>query len=205
MVQGLTDMLKRHLLDYGKTYFNLDYKLPESGVLPIRVFPVNFDFFWTNFRHDDIKIDIDRFAFNFTHHFIDGEDPLVITEIPLVEEFNIAFDYEYKLWFRTKRGSADILMKNVTAYASTSLRAKENGLLAPHFTDLVVDFTDTKLSTPSANWLRSWWYRQWFNVGKYVTMNALKTFGPDIFNLDIGSMWATHHNNQKKHFKWGVP
>jgi len=182
MAEGLTSMIKENLLQYGQSYLNFDYQHATKGKIEVNAFPFFVDFYYKNLKHDPIKLDMQAFRFNFTHMEVDNE-PVVYMRLPLIENWGYRFNYKYSLFGIGFGGEMEIDAKNIDAVVTFSTLATDTGYLYPQLHDIVVDFGDSKLSSDGS--FMQFWYRQLFNISKYVTMNAMNVFGKAIINKQL--------------------
>ena len=52
--QGITEMFRENLLDYGRAYLNSDYEFADHGQFELVMPPIIFDFKYTNVKHAPI-------------------------------------------------------------------------------------------------------------------------------------------------------
>ena len=164
ITQKLTDMIKKHLLSYGVAYLNWDVQLPEVGEYKINLFPIITTFFWSNLRADPIVVDLDAFAFNYTH-MKKTQDPVVYFQIPVVEKWRVYFDYEFWFIFHFK-GQMSIEFRELELTCSVNFRATERGQLYPKIEALKINLTKSTLYHDKK--FAEWWYRQFFDVFKHL-------------------------------------
>ena len=50
-----------------------------------------------------------------------------------------------------------------------------------------------------------WWYRQFFNIGKYITMNSMNLFGKDIINKNLPQYAREYTHDQMYRFNMSLP
>jgi hypothetical protein len=94
------------------------------------VFPFFGQFRYSNLKHDPIRFDLSRFAFD----FIDADNkPMLMVALPLLQQFKVNFDYEYSGWVGAinSQGKIQLDAKNALAMATMTLDATENGHLYP--------------------------------------------------------------------------
>jgi hypothetical protein len=95
LAQGVTDMVREHLMAYGRAYLNSDYKFKESGRWSLVWWPLIFSFEYDDLTHGPIKMDFSRMAFNYTHMMVDGQ-PVLFMELPLIEDMKFSMNYKGK-------------------------------------------------------------------------------------------------------------
>ena len=98
-----------------------------------------FDFHYSDLSHNPISLDMEAFTFNFTSMVID-EKRVIAMHIPLIQEWNITFSYQYKiLGFIPCKGHVTIELRNVTAHADVEVLATQHGHLYPQIHDMKLD------------------------------------------------------------------
>lgn len=58
MAQGVTEMFRDNLANYGRAYLNSDFKMKDHGYWGINAWPLVFNFQYTNLEHSPIQIDM---------------------------------------------------------------------------------------------------------------------------------------------------
>jgi len=66
VAQGVSEMFRDNLANYGRSYLNSDFKLKTHGDWGINWNPIVFYFEYMNLRHTPIQIDMSNFTFNYT-------------------------------------------------------------------------------------------------------------------------------------------
>jgi hypothetical protein len=201
ITQALSDMIKKNLLQYGQTYLNWDMQWPESGSYPIKFFPFYTNFKWLNLRTDPLLLDIVQFSFNFTTMAKDNEE-VVYFRIPVVKKWAIYFDYDYRYMFRYQ-GSMAIEFHDLEATVAMTLKATEHGYLYPKIHDVRVKIANSILHHP--NWFMQYYYRQMFDIGKYIVQNGINYFGPSLFNKNIFPISKSLLSEQIMSFPLAIP
>lgn len=79
-------MIRQNILEYGVAYLNYDYKFDKEGKFEFNIFPLYGTFYYSNFEHDQIRLDLNKFAFNFTTMARDGKEVLFVA-MPLIQQF----------------------------------------------------------------------------------------------------------------------
>ena len=103
-------------------------------------------------------------------------------ELPLVKHWRFAFEYYYSYIFDFS-GTLDFNLKSWKAITSTELRATTDGHLYPHLHDLVIEIDKSKLKHPDP--VSQFFYRQYFDLGKYMFQSAYNMFGASILNRNL--------------------
>lgn len=76
-------------------------------------------------------------------------------------------------------GSMKVTAVDADALITYTLKATDKGLLYPQLHDIIVDFGGTNLKCKG---FMSFWYKQFFNIGKYISMSAINVFGKNMIN-----------------------
>jgi len=71
-------------------------------------------------------------------------------------------------------GKMKVTAVDTDALVTYTLKATDKGLLYPQLHDIIVDFGGTNLKCKG---FMSFWYKQFFNIGKYISMSAINIFG----------------------------
>ena len=108
--------------------------MPKEGVYHISSFPLYTDLHYSNIEYSPLQLDLNKATLNYTHMVIDGE-PVVYMELPMVKKFKLAFDYMFSYIF-TYEGRWKLVFKDLSATATSTLRATADGHLFPHLHDL---------------------------------------------------------------------
>ena len=165
------------------------------------MFPVYTDVHYQNLRWDPFKIDIEKAQLNYTHMVID-DTPVVYTELPVIKHWSIAFEYMYKM-LRTHTGEMDIEVNDASAIATTALKATTDGHIFPYLHDLQIDIDGSRLY--HKDWWKQFWYRQYFDIGKYILQNAYNLFGHAILNRNLYTISTRVLNDQIHKFPMKIP
>lgn len=190
--QAVSDMIKENLLQYGQAYMNFDLNLEETGIYEVNTFPIYTDVYYKNLHYDPFQLDLERATLNFTHMAID-DAAVVYMEMPAVRHWRLAFDYLFSIIFQHK-GHMELDFKNTGAIVTTELFATTDGHLFCHLHDLEINIEDSKLFTDAP--LKTWWYRQFFNLGKYIIQSSYNMFGASMINKNLYPITKKALNNQ---------
>jgi hypothetical protein len=110
IAQGLIEMIKQNLLEYGQDYLNVNYRLNKAHrEFNFHMFPIRVHGMYGNVTHDPIQLDMSRARLDFTRMASDLEN-VVFIELPLIKYFKIAFDYEYRSYLLHGKGRFDFTM-----------------------------------------------------------------------------------------------
>lgn len=71
-------------------------------------------------------------------------EPVVYIRIPLIESWNLTFDYDFKYIFKSA-GRMSLTFKNVTALMATTVQATTTGHAFPQIHDIVFDFGQSEI------------------------------------------------------------
>jgi len=155
VTQALSDLIKDNLLQYGVAYLNFDLELPKEGVYSISSFPIYTDVHYSNVEYSPLQLDISKATLNYTHMSIDDE-PVVYMELPMIKKWKLAFDYMYTYLF-TYDGRFNFAFKNMSATATSTLKATSDGHIFPHLHDLKINIADARLKHD--DWFAEFMYR----------------------------------------------
>ena len=203
LAQNLSELIKKDVAVYGREFLNFDYKIPPRGVKYIRSFPFYLNLHYQDLAHDPISIDMEKFAFNFTR-MVKDDEAVVYLSIPMIEEWNTTFSYNYKfLGMVNREGTATIGIRNLNALATLKLKATQHGHLHPELHDLELDFGESQLYEGS-KWSQ-FWHRQLFGFGKYILQSAYNSFGVKYINQRLFALSREYLNEQIFHFPLSIP
>ena len=199
LAQGVSDMIKQHLLAYGREFLNTGHYMKDHGQFELQMPPLLwFEFKYSNLKHSPISVDFSNFTFNYTQMVKDGQDVLFM-ELPLVKHWAFHMDYEYRLGFFPHYGSLTFDIEEAIALATFDFKSTDSGLLYPQLHDIDVNFGQSKVITRKGG-VHQFFMNQVFNLVKYVTMDAVNRFGVRIFNRALPHEFARMTNDQKKLF-----
>lgn len=95
-------------------------------------------------------------------------------------------------------------LNNTFALASFTLGATDKGHIYPQMHDLVIDYAQSQIYVDDSP-LTQGYYRQMFQVFKYVSMSAINAFGKSFGNVLLPEVTRRLLNGQKHEFKFGFP
>ncbi len=103
--------------------------------------------------------------------------------LPLIESFIAEFDFAFKYLFGLQKTDGHMRLEFKESYtvAEMSLGATDRGHFYPKLESLFVDFSQSELYMDDHLALE-FYYRQFYRVGKHLTMAAINNFGKFIFN-----------------------
>lgn len=197
-------MVRENLLAYGASYLNFDYNFNNlAKVWNIHTFPFNFHAMVHNITHDPIRMDVSRFAFNYTHMKADHKQ-VVLFALPLIENFQAAFDYKIKYGLINGEGPMRFELNNTYLMGTIHFTATDKGHLYPQLHDLKVDFAQSNIFIDD-NPIVQGFYREFFKVGKYLAMAGLRSFGVQIINQMLPEFTRRLTNSQVHNFDLNWP
>lgn len=127
--------------------------------------------------------------------------PVIYAELPGLKHWAFSFHYLYKyMWWH--EGDMKIEADNLHAMVTSGVKATSDGHLFPYLHDIDVNIEHCKLYHPKA--LKQFWYRQWFELFKYIIQNAYNWFGAKIINRNLYSISKKVLNDQIHPFKWDM-
>lgn len=93
LAQGVSEMFRDNLANYGRAYLNSDFKLKEKGGWGINWVPLVFRFTYDHLQHAPIQIDMKNFTLNYTSMTSDNT-PVIYMQLPLVKDWSYSMDYK---------------------------------------------------------------------------------------------------------------
>ena len=168
-------------MQYGTAYLNYDLNWAEHGQYSVNSFPLYTDLHYSNLHYDPFSLDLQKTALNYTHMIVD-DAAVIYAELPAVKYWRVGFDYLYS-YLGSHEGRVDFEFHDLWAIVTSELRATTDGHLYPHLHDIKINIEHSSLH--HEDWFAQFFYRQIFDLSKYIIQNAYNWFGASIINRNL--------------------